>query len=128
MYVPSLYDVSYKEDGTIRAVTPMDGAPATVTKRIIKDMDAVYYPDKFVVPFIETVHDRAILEVMRGCIRGCRFCQAGFLYRPPAGKKRPTPCAPKGKIYAKATGYEEISLSVFQHQRLFPDGAHAGPK
>ena len=110
VYVPSLYDVSYKEDGTIRAVTPMDGAPATVTKRIIKDMDAVYYPDKFVVPFLETVHDRAILEVMRGCIRGCRFCQAGFLYRPLREKSAHTLCS-QGKDLCESSGYEEISLS-----------------
>ena len=110
VYVPSLYDVSYKEDGTIRAVTPMDGAPATVTKRIIKDMDAVYYPDKFVVPVLETVHDRAILEVMRGCIRGCRFCQAGFLYRPLREKSAHTLCS-QGKDLCESSGYEEISLS-----------------
>ena len=110
VYVPSLYDVSYKEDGTIRAVTPMDGAPATVTKRIIKDMDTVYYPDKFVVPFLETVHDRAILEVMRGCIRGCRFCQAGFLYRPLREKSAHTLCS-QGKDLCESSGYEEISLS-----------------
>lgn len=110
VYVPSLYDVSYKEDGTIRAVMPMDGAPATVTKRIIKDMDTVYYPDKFVVPFLETVHDRAILEVMRGCIRGCRFCQAGFLYRPLREKSAHTLCS-QGKDLCESSGYEEISLS-----------------
>ncbi len=110
VYVPSLYDVSYQEDGTIQAVTPLQGAPATVTKRIIKDMDSVYYPDKFVVPYIETVHDRAILEVMRGCIRGCRFCQAGFLYRPLREKSPHTLCR-QGKDLCESSGYEEISLS-----------------
>ena len=82
IYVPSLYEVSYHDDGTIAAVTPTEGAPAKVTKRIIQDMSSVRYPSTFIVPYMETVHDRAVLEVMRGCIRGCRFCQAGFIYRP----------------------------------------------
>ena len=82
IYVPSLYDVTYHPDGTVSAVTPKDGAPAKVEKRIIADLDKAFYPETFVVPFMETVHDRAVEEVLRGCIRGCRFCQAGFLYRP----------------------------------------------
>lgn len=82
VYVPSLYDVSYNDDGTIHAVTPnCPEAPAKVTKRIIADLDKVFFPEKFVVPFINIVHDRSMLELQRGCLRGCRFCQAGFIYR-----------------------------------------------
>ena len=110
MYVPSLYDVTYHEDGTIAAITPKDGAPATITKRIVKDFDKVFYPDTFIVPYTEVVHDRAVLEVMRGCIRGCRFCQAGFIYRPIRAKKPDTLCA-QGKSLCESTGYEEMSLA-----------------
>ena len=82
-YVPSLYDVSYNGDGTLSGCTPKyPDVPARVTKRIIKDMDAAYFPEKTVIPYLETVHDRIVLEVYRGCIRGCRFCQAGMVYRP----------------------------------------------
>ncbi|MCI8908528.1 MAG: B12-binding domain-containing radical SAM protein, partial [Angelakisella sp.] len=80
IYVPSLYEVTYQEDGTVAAVTPREGAPARVQKRIVKDLSAMYFPDDFVVPFTEAVHDRAMVEVLRGCIRGCRFCQAGYIY------------------------------------------------
>ena len=110
VYVPSLYDVSYNEDGTVNAVTPKDGAPKTVKKRIIKNMDEVYYPDKFVVPFIEIVHDRAVQEIFRGCIRGCRFCQAGFIYRPVREKSAET-VNRQAKALCESTGYDEISLS-----------------
>lgn len=110
MYVPSLYDVTYHEDGTIAAITPKDGAPATITKRIVKDFDKVFYPDTFIVPYTEVVHDRAVLEVMRGCIRGCRFCQAGFIYRPIRAKKPDTLCS-QGKVLCESTGYEEMSLA-----------------
>ena len=110
VYVPSLYDVSYNEDGTVSAVTPKDGAPKTVKKRIIKDMDNCFYPDKFVVPFIEIVHDRAVQEVFRGCIRGCRFCQAGFIYRPVREKSADT-VDRQAKALCESTGYDEISLS-----------------
>ena len=82
VYVPSLYTVTYNEDHTIAAVTPEPGVPATVKKRLMLDMDRSYFPEKFVVPYIEIVHDRTVGEVFRGCIRGCRFCQAGFIYRP----------------------------------------------
>lgn len=110
VYVPSLYDVSYNGDGTVNAVTPKDGAPKTVKKRIIKNMDGVYYPDKFVVPFIEIVHDRAVQEIFRGCIRGCRFCQAGFIYRPVREKSADT-VNRQAKALCESTGYDEISLS-----------------
>lgn len=110
VYVPSLYQVSYHEDGTVAAITPTDGAPAVIKKRIMKDMNQSYYPKNFVVPFIDTVHDRAIVEVMRGCIRGCRFCQAGFIYRPLREKSSDVLCR-QGKSLCDTTGYEEISLS-----------------
>ncbi len=110
IYVPSLYEVSYHDDGTIAAVTPKDGAPAKVTKRIIQDMSSVRYPSTFIVPYMETVHDRAVLEVMRGCIRGCRFCQAGFIYRPLRAKNPDVLCA-QGKVLCDSTGYDELSLS-----------------
>ena len=110
MYVPSLYDVSYNEDGTIAAVTPKDGAPAKITKRICQDMDKAFYPETFVVPYTEVVHDRAVLEVMRGCIRGCRFCQAGFIYRPIRAKSPDVLCS-QGKSLCETTGYEEMSLA-----------------
>ena len=109
-YVPSLYDVSYNDDGTIKAYTPVyDDIPTKITKRIIKDMDKAFFPDKFVMPYIETVHDRIVLEVYRGCIRGCRFCQAGMVYRPIREKSVDVLNDCAKKLY-KATGYDEISL------------------
>ena len=86
VYVPSFYKHTYHEDGTLAAITPLDGAPERVTKRIMQDMDRAYWPEKQIVPSTEIVHDRANLEVFRGCIRGCRFCQAGFCYRPVRSK------------------------------------------
>ena len=83
LYVPQLYEVSYKEDGTIASFTPsVEGLPATITKEMVKDVTNTYYPEKQVVPFIKCTQDRVVLEIQRGCIRGCRFCQAGQLYRP----------------------------------------------
>ena len=82
IYVPSFYQHEYNADGTLARITPRDGAPATVTKRIIENLDKAYFPTKTIVPSTEIVHDRANLELFRGCIRGCRFCQAGFCYRP----------------------------------------------
>ncbi len=82
VYVPSLYVHSYREDGTLREIKALDGAPKKVTKRIVQNLDDALYPTDIIVPNTEIVHDRSNLEVMRGCIRGCRFCQAGFTYRP----------------------------------------------
>ena len=111
IYVPSLYDVSYNEDGTAKTFTPNNAhAKPVVRKRIIKDFDKVFYPDSFVVPYSEIVHDRAIVEVLRGCIRGCRFCQAGYIYRPFREKTTGTICK-ETKSLCESTGYEEVSLS-----------------
>jgi len=109
IYVPSLYDVNYNDDGTIKEVIAKDGAPKTVKKRIISDLDSVFYPDKFVVPFIDIVHDRVVSEIFRGCIRGCRFCQAGFIYRPIREKSSDT-VNRQSKSLCENTGYDEISL------------------
>ncbi len=110
VYVPSLYEISYNADGTIKEITPKNSAPKTVKKRIIKDLDKAYYPKQFVVPFIEIVHDRAVQEIFRGCIRGCRFCQAGFIYRP-VREKSVEVVNNQAKCLCESTGYDEISLS-----------------
>ncbi len=111
IYVPSFYDVSYHKDGTIAAVAPnQKEAKPVVRKRIISDLDHVFYPDKIVVPFGEVVFDRIMLEVFRGCIRGCRFCQAGYIYRP-VREKSPDTLMQSAKCLIQNTGYEEISLS-----------------
>ncbi len=110
VYVPSLYDVEYNENGTIKAVTSKETAPEKVTKRVVKDLNTVHYPDKFIVPFIEVVHDRVVEEIFRGCIRGCRFCQAGFIYRP-IREKSPDTINAQCQLLCKNTGYDEISLS-----------------
>ncbi len=111
IYVPSLYRVTYHEDGTIEAYTPIyDDIPTRVQKQIIKDMDKAYFPKEVVMPYIETVHDRIMLEVFRGCIRGCRFCQAGIIYRP-VREKSPEVLGEQAKCLYESTGYDEISLT-----------------
>jgi len=110
IYVPSFYHVSYNDDGTVKEIIPDEGVPAVVKKRIISDLDSIYYPDNFVVPFSEIVHDRAVTEVLRGCIRGCRFCQAGFLYRP-FREKSVESIYNQSRILCENTGYDEISLA-----------------
>ncbi|MBQ0135782.1 MAG: TIGR03960 family B12-binding radical SAM protein [Oscillospiraceae bacterium] len=109
IYVPSLYDVSYNDNGTIKAVTPKCGAPAVIHKRVVKDLDKCPFPEKFIVPFIEIVHDRVSAEIFRGCIRGCRFCQAGFIYRP-IREKSPELINEQAYNLIKNTGYDEVSL------------------
>ncbi len=110
IYIPKYYDVEYKEDGTISRFAPNnEKAPAIIKKVIVKDMDNVFYPDKQLVPLIETVHDRVTLEVFRGCIRGCRFCQAGYVYRP-VREKSTDRLLELADSLIENSGHEEISL------------------
>ncbi len=110
-YVPSLYAVDYNEDGTVREYKPAEaGVPMHVKKRIVEDFDKSYFPTKPVMPYTEVVHDRIMLEVFRGCIRGCRFCQAGMIYRPVRDRSVETLCRQAKEMYEN-TGYDEISLT-----------------
>ena len=109
VYVPSLYDISYHEDGTVAAIMPKEGAPARVTKRIVENLDASPFPTKPIVPSTEVVHDRVSLELFRGCVRGCRFCQAGYVYRPIRSKK-PETLVRQGIETLKNTGYQDVTL------------------
>ena len=109
VYVPSLYEVEYNEDKTVKSVTPTNGAPEKVVKRNVANLDEMFSPTEFVVPFLEVVHDRTTVEIFRGCIRGCRFCQAGFLNRP-LRSKSPEVVEAQCKAICDSTGYDEISL------------------
>ena len=110
VYVPSFYRHEYNADGTLAAIIPLDGAPEKVTKRIVEDLDNAYWPTKMIVPSTEIVHDRANLEVFRGCIRGCRFCQAGFSCRP-VRKKSPEVLYQQAMETMRDSGHNEITLS-----------------
>ena len=110
VYVPSFYRHEYNEDGTLKAVVPLSGAPETVTKRIVEDLDNAYFPAKMIVPSTEIVHDRANLEAFRGCIRGCRFCQAGFSCRP-VRKKSPEVLYRQAVETLGFSGSSEINVS-----------------
>ena len=110
VYVPSFYRHEYHEDGTLAAIIPLNGAPEKVTKRIVEDLDNAYFPTEMIVPSTEIVHDRANLEVFRGCIRGCRFCQAGFCYRP-VRKKSPEVLYRQAVELLQNSGNNEITVS-----------------
>lgn len=109
IYVPSFYDVSYNSDGTVKEIVAKDNAPDRPKKAIVQDLEKMYFPDKFVVPYINTVFDRATAEVFRGCIRGCRFCQAGMMTRP-VREKSAQLVSKQAKALCDSTGYDEVSL------------------
>ncbi len=109
-YVPSLYEFKYNDDNTISEIIVKDGAPKKIKKRIVKNLDDAHYPTRQIIPYIETVHDRATIEIFRGCIRGCRFCQAGMIYRP-VRERTPEVINEMSKETVMNCGYEEISIS-----------------
>ncbi len=122
VYVPSLYEIEYNPDGTLKSLTAKDGAPAKVKKRIIENLDESYYPTHPIVPSTEIVHDRISLELFRGCIRGCRFCQAGYTYRPVRNRSMER-CLELGKEALADSGYQELnlsSLSTSDYRELSP--------
>ncbi|NMB08687.1 MAG: TIGR03960 family B12-binding radical SAM protein [Tissierellia bacterium] len=111
VYVPRFYEIHYNKDNTIKEMVPiLEDVPKTIEKRIVKDLDKVYFPEKLIIPYIETVHDRIPLEIFRGCTRGCRFCQAGIIYRP-VREKSPEKLLDLAKKLVEETGYENISLT-----------------
>ena len=111
IYVPSLYDVRYNPDGTVAGVVPKagSGAPAVVKKAVVRDLNAAPYPDRLIVPYGEIIHNRIMLEIFRGCTRGCRFCQAGMIYRP-VRERKPDRLMALARALVENTGYDEISL------------------
>ncbi|QUH26069.1 TIGR03960 family B12-binding radical SAM protein [Serpentinicella alkaliphila] len=111
IYVPSLFEVTYMEDGRIKSFEPIkSNIPSKIQKRIIKNLDEVFYPEQVIVPYLNVVHDRVMLEIFRGCMRGCRFCQAGMIYRP-VREKSVDRLADLAEKLVTSTGYEEISLA-----------------
>ena len=110
IYVPGLYDVTYHENGTVAAITPLDGVRPVVTKRIVQHMDEAYFPSETIVPSTEVVNDRVTLELFRGCIRGCRFCQAGYVYRPVRNRSKNL-LVRQGVEALQDSGYQEMTLS-----------------
>lgn len=111
VYVPQFYRAQYNQQGFFTGLNPVDeAAPTTISRRVVKDLDAATYPDKFVVPLVEVVHDRAMVEVARGCTRGCRFCQAGMTYRP-VRERSPETLKRQIRKLIQTTGYEEVSLT-----------------
>jgi len=118
IYVPSLYDIAYNEDGTVKSITPLEGAPAVVTKRVV-DMDKAYFPTEPIVPSTEIVQDRVMLELFRGCIRGCRFCQAGYVYRPVRNRSKDL-CREYGLAALRNSGYQEMTLSSLSTSDYLP--------
>lgn len=121
IYIPSYYEIIYNEDNTIKEMLPLKPEyPTKVRKRVMRDMDSSYYPEKFIVPYIEVVHGRVMTEIFRGCTRGCRFCQAGMIYRPVREKSKERIIESSLKLLEN-TGYEELSLtslSTLDHTQI----------